>query len=45
VNPAAANLGTVEGKVDLDPLIISAGLGYRFNLDDIFGRRSAAPLK
>ncbi|MFZ4806014.1 MAG: OmpW/AlkL family protein [Hyphomicrobiaceae bacterium] len=36
---------SVTGKVDVDPLIISAGLGYRFNLDDIFGRRSAAPLK
>jgi len=36
---------TVVGKVDVDPLVLSAGLGYRFNLDDIFGRRSAAPLK
>lgn len=33
-------------KVDVDPLIVSAGLGYRFNLEDIFGRRSSgAPLK
>lgn len=31
------------GGGDIDPLIISAGLGYRFNLDDVFGRRSAAP--
>ncbi len=37
----------VAAKVDVDPLIISAGIGYRFNLEDIFGRRtaSAAPLK
>jgi outer membrane protein len=43
----AAELGgtTVVGKVDLDPLIVSAGLGYRFNLEDLFGRRQAVPLK
>lgn len=35
----------VIAKVDVDPLIVSAGLGYRFNLEDLFGRRSAAPLK
>ena len=40
------DLGTVRADVDLDPWIFSAGLGYRFNLEDIFGRRSAAvPLK
>ena len=27
-------------NVDLDPWIFSAGLGYRFNLEDIFGRRA-----
>jgi outer membrane protein len=33
-------------KVDVDPLIVSAGLGYRFNLADLLGRRSEpAPLK
>ena len=38
--------GDIVAKVDLDPLIVSAGLGYRFNLDDIFGRRSSyEPLK
>ena len=38
--------GDIKAKVDLDPLIISAGIGYRFNLEDLFGRRSApAPLK
>ena len=37
------NLGTVRADVDLDPWIFSAGLGYRFNLDDVFGRRSAPP--
>jgi len=31
--------------VDVDPLIVSAGLGYRFNLSDLFGSRSAEPLK
>jgi len=39
-------LGTVKADVDIDPWIISAGVGYRFNLEDIFGgRRSAAVLK
>jgi outer membrane protein len=36
----------IHAKADLDPLVISAGIGYRFNLEDLFGRRSApAPLK
>jgi outer membrane protein len=45
------NTGGVAGNnvvadVDIDPWIISAGIGYRFNLEDIFGRRAAAaPLK
>jgi len=39
-------VGTARGSFDLDPLIISAGLGYRFNLSDIFGSRAPAePLK
>jgi outer membrane protein len=33
--------GTVSGKFDLDPWIVSAGVGYRFNIEDIFGGRSA----
>lgn len=35
------------GSVDIDPWIFSLGVGYRFNLSDIFGSReaSAAPLK
>ena len=38
--------GNIVAKVDVDPLIISAGLGYRFNLADLFSRRSEpAPLK
>lgn len=38
--------GDIVAKVDLDPLIISAGLGYRFNLEDLFGRRTSRdPLK
>ncbi len=41
-----SGVGEVKADVDLDPLIISGGLGYRFNLDDIFGRREAPqPLK
>lgn len=41
------NLGqTVVAKHDLDPWFVTANLGYRFNLEDIFGARTAAaPLK
>jgi outer membrane protein len=35
----------LKGDVDVDPWIFSAGLGYRFNLSDIFARRAEAPLK
>jgi outer membrane protein len=38
-------LGTVKADVDIDPWIISAGVGYRFNLEDLFASRAAAPLK
>ena len=34
-------LGTIEGDVDIDPWIISAGVGYRFNIEDLIGARSA----
>lgn len=45
-NSTVAGGDNVLAKVDLDPWIISAGVGYRFNLEDIFGRRSASvPLK
>jgi outer membrane protein len=30
---------------DLDPWVLTANLGYRFNLSDIFGAREAVPLK
>lgn len=30
----------VTASADIDPLIISGGLGYRFNLSDIFGHRA-----
>ncbi len=33
--------GNIVAKADLDPLTISAGVGYRFNLEDLLGRRSA----
>ncbi|AGK58433.1 hypothetical protein HYPDE_33803 [Hyphomicrobium denitrificans 1NES1] len=37
---------TAKADVTVDPLIVSVGLGYRFNMSDIFGTRSAAvPLK
>jgi outer membrane protein len=43
---SAVTGGNIVAKADLDPLIVSAGIGYRFNLEDIFGRRApAAPLK
>lgn len=35
----------ISGSFDLDPWIVSAGIGYRFNLADIFGSREAVPLK
>lgn len=37
----------VTAEVDIDPWIYSLGIGYRFNLEDIFGRRTAEyiPLK
>jgi outer membrane protein len=39
-------LGTVKADVDVDPLWVTASLGYRFNSDELFGRRaSPAPLK
>ncbi len=31
----------VTAKVDVDPWIVSVGLGYRFNLSDLFGSREA----
>ena len=36
----------IKANVDIDPWIYSLGVGYRFNLEDIFGARTAsAPLK
>lgn len=44
-NSAVTN-GNIVARVDVDPLIVSAGIGYRFNLGDLFARRgSAEPLK
>jgi outer membrane protein len=44
-NPLAAGY-VIKSNVDIDPLIISAGVGYRFNIEDLLGGRSApAPLK
>jgi outer membrane protein len=43
---SAVTGGNIVAKTDLDPLIVSAGIGYRFNLEDIFGRRGTTePLK
>lgn len=39
------NGGVITGSFDLDPWIVSAGLGYRFNLEDVLGGRAAVPLK
>ena len=36
---------TVRADVDIDPWIISAGIGYRFNLADLLGGGSAPSLK
>jgi len=35
----------VVAKHDIDPLFVTANLGYRFNLSDLFGSREAVPLK
>ncbi|HEX2843458.1 OmpW/AlkL family protein [Hyphomicrobium sp.] len=35
----------IKADVDIDPWIFSLGVGYRFNLEDVFGRREAAALK
>ena len=35
--------GGVSTRHDLDPLLLTANIGYRFNLDDLLGRRSSAP--
>ena len=38
-----ANWGTLaKANVTVDPLIVSLGVGYRFNLSDLFGRRAEA---
>ncbi|MEE9546122.1 MAG: hypothetical protein V3V65_01355 [Hyphomicrobium sp.] len=36
---------TVRADVDIDPWIISTGVGYRFNLADLLGGGSAPSLK
>jgi outer membrane protein len=44
-NSAALGGVNVVGKADVDPWIVSAGLGYRFNLGSIFGHSAeAAPV-
>lgn len=35
----------IVADVDIDPWIISAGVGYRFNIEDLLGRREPVPLK
>jgi outer membrane protein len=39
---SAVTGGNIVAKADLDPLIISVGAGYRFNLEDLLGRRREA---
>jgi len=38
-------VGPVVAKHDIDPLFVTANLGYRFNLSDLLGRREVVPLK
>jgi outer membrane protein len=38
-------LHDVRAEVDLDPWWFTASLGYRFNVEDLFHRQAAAPLK
>lgn len=47
IDTEASWAGTnITADVDVDPLIVSANIGYRFNLSDIFGRRQAyVPMK
>ena len=41
-----AGPAAVVAKHDIDPLFVTANLGYRFNLEDLLGRRTAyVPLK
>ncbi len=41
-----ASWGAVaSADVEIDPWIYSLGVGYRFNLEDLFGSRETAPLK
>lgn len=35
----------IAANVEIDPWIYSIGVGYRFNIEDLFSRRDAAPLK
>ncbi len=45
-NNAALGGLNVVGDADVDPWIFSAGVGYRFNLGDIFGHQAqVAPIK
>lgn len=37
--------GQIVAKHQLDPLYVTANVGYRFNLSDLFSRREPAPLK
>lgn len=41
----AGNVTVARANIDLDPWIVAAGVGYRFNLEDLFRRGSSAPLK
>lgn len=39
----AAGATAATAKVDLDPWVVSFGVGYRFNLEEVFGHRGTAP--
>lgn len=43
-NPLAAG-NVIKANVDVDPLIVSVGVGYRFNIEDLLSNRRSEPLK
>lgn len=44
-NAAGVGGQDIKANVGLDPWWLTASVGYRFNVEDLFARRTAAPLK
>lgn len=44
-NAAGVGGQDIKANVDLDPWWLTASVGYRFNVEDLLARRTAAPLK